>query len=148
MSTVDPQSAFACTVMGEICVRQVRRRILDKPNAQTHIPSHQLPIGHFLTLFIPSASDLEQCEPSWEKFQGFCYRHFTKRQSWEVAEQHCRLCGGHLISVMTPEEQDYINGKKPGTPPLKTTRASAKMTAKIREKKCVHHQMCGENDPF
>ncbi|CAK6974999.1 LOW QUALITY PROTEIN: brevican core protein [Scomber scombrus] len=56
-------------------------------------------------------TDLEVCEPGWEKFQGFCYRHFAKRQSWESAEQHCRMCGGHLISVMTPEEQDYINDK-------------------------------------
>ncbi|XP_026172382.1 brevican core protein isoform X2 [Mastacembelus armatus] len=56
-------------------------------------------------------TDLEECEPGWEKFQGFCYRHFTKRQSWEAAEQHCRLCGGHLVSVVTPEEQDYINDK-------------------------------------
>uniref|UniRef100_A0A4W5QFE5 Brevican n=1 Tax=Hucho hucho TaxID=62062 RepID=A0A4W5QFE5_9TELE len=56
-------------------------------------------------------TDLEVCEPGWEKFMGFCYRHFTKRQGWEGAEQHCRMCGGHLISVMTPEEQDYINDK-------------------------------------
>nr|XP_046254885.1 brevican core protein isoform X2 [Scatophagus argus] len=56
-------------------------------------------------------TDLEACEPGWEKFQGFCYRHFSKRQSWEAAEQHCRMCGGHLLSVMTPEEQDYINDK-------------------------------------
>lgn len=58
-----------------------------------------------------SASDMEECEPGWEKFQGFCYHHFSRRQSWEAAEQHCRLCGGHLLSVMTPEEQDYVNGK-------------------------------------
>ncbi|KAM9353601.1 LOW QUALITY PROTEIN: brevican core protein [Symphorus nematophorus] len=56
-------------------------------------------------------TDLDACEPGWEKFQGFCYRHFSKRQSWEAAEQHCRMCGGHLLSVMTPEEQDYINDK-------------------------------------
>ncbi|XP_032367309.1 brevican core protein isoform X1 [Etheostoma spectabile] len=55
--------------------------------------------------------DLEVCEPGWEKFQSFCYHHFSKRQSWEAAEQHCRLCGGHLLSVMTPEEQDYINDR-------------------------------------
>ncbi|KAG7221170.1 hypothetical protein INR49_017489 [Caranx melampygus] len=61
--------------------------------------------------FKKKIADLELCEPGWEKFQGFCYRHFTKRQSWEAAEQHCRMCGGHLISVMTPEEQDYINSK-------------------------------------
>uniref|UniRef100_A0AAY4DQ97 Brevican core protein n=1 Tax=Denticeps clupeoides TaxID=299321 RepID=A0AAY4DQ97_9TELE len=55
--------------------------------------------------------DLEHCEPGWEKFQGSCYRHFTKRQSWEVAEKHCRMCGGHLVSLMTPEEQEFINDK-------------------------------------
>ncbi|XP_074540337.1 brevican core protein [Halichoeres trimaculatus] len=56
-------------------------------------------------------SDVEVCEPGWEKFQGFCYQHFSIRQSWEAAEQHCRMCGGHLLSVMTPEEQDYINDR-------------------------------------
>ncbi|XP_072535621.1 brevican core protein isoform X2 [Salminus brasiliensis] len=56
-------------------------------------------------------TDLEQCEPGWEKFQGNCYKHFSKRQSWEVAEQHCRMCGGHLVSVMSPEEQHFINDK-------------------------------------
>ncbi|XP_062321457.1 brevican core protein [Osmerus eperlanus] len=56
-------------------------------------------------------TDLESCEPGWEKFMGFCYRHFDKQQGWEVAEQHCRMCGGHLVSIMTPEEQDYINDK-------------------------------------
>ncbi|KAB5586878.1 hypothetical protein PHYPO_G00006500 [Pangasianodon hypophthalmus] len=55
--------------------------------------------------------DLEQCEPGWEKFQGNCYKHFAKRQSWEVAEQHCRMSGGHLVSVMSPEEQYFINHK-------------------------------------
>uniref|UniRef100_A0A8C7X5B5 Brevican n=1 Tax=Oryzias sinensis TaxID=183150 RepID=A0A8C7X5B5_9TELE len=54
-------------------------------------------------------SDLERCEPGWQKFQGFCYRHFSLRQSWEVAEQHCRKLGAHLVSITTPEEQDYLN---------------------------------------
>ncbi|CAL9706142.1 unnamed protein product [Knipowitschia caucasica] len=56
-------------------------------------------------------SDLGQCEPSWDKFHGSCFRHFSSRQSWDVAEQHCRMCGGHLVSVLTPEEQTYINDK-------------------------------------
>ncbi|XP_056157825.1 brevican core protein-like [Lampris incognitus] len=54
-------------------------------------------------------TDLEECEPGWDKFQGFCYRHFSQRLSWEVAEQHCRMVGAHLVSIMTPEEQSYIN---------------------------------------
>lgn len=54
-------------------------------------------------------TDLERCEPGWDKFHGFCYRHFSQRLSWEVAEQHCRMMGAHLVSIMTPEEQSYIN---------------------------------------
>ncbi|KAM9340232.1 brevican core protein-like [Symphorus nematophorus] len=54
-------------------------------------------------------TDVEQCEPGWDKFHGFCYRHFGQRLSWEVAEQHCRMLGAHLVSIMTPEEQNYIN---------------------------------------
>ncbi|XP_077599969.1 brevican core protein-like [Stigmatopora nigra] len=53
--------------------------------------------------------DLETCEPGWDKFHGFCYRHFGQRLSWEVAEKHCRVQGAHLASIMTPEEQAYIN---------------------------------------
>ncbi|XP_040909682.1 brevican core protein-like [Toxotes jaculatrix] len=71
--------------------------------------------GQIKCLCLPSyggdlcQSDLEQCEPGWDKFHGFCYRHFSQRLSWEVAEQHCRMLGAHLVSIMTPEEQSYIN---------------------------------------
>uniref|UniRef100_A0A4W5QS84 Brevican n=1 Tax=Hucho hucho TaxID=62062 RepID=A0A4W5QS84_9TELE len=54
-------------------------------------------------------TDLEQCGVGWQKFHGNCYKHFNQRLSWEVAEQHCRMVGGHLVSIMTPEEQDFIN---------------------------------------
>ncbi|XP_076844581.1 brevican core protein [Brachyhypopomus gauderio] len=56
-------------------------------------------------------TDLEECEPGWEKFQGNCYKHFSKRQSWEAAEQYCRMSAAHLVSVMSPEEQQFINDK-------------------------------------
>ncbi|PWA15045.1 hypothetical protein CCH79_00008711, partial [Gambusia affinis] len=71
--------------------------------------------GHIKCLCLPTyggrfcQSDLERCEPGWDKFHGFCYRHFSQRQTWEVAERHCRTQGAHLVSIMTPEEQDYIN---------------------------------------
>ncbi|TNN63761.1 Brevican core protein [Liparis tanakae] len=71
--------------------------------------------GQIQCLCLPSyggdlcQTDLERCEPGWDKFHGFCYRHFGQRLSWEVAEQHCRMLGAHLVSVITPEEQSYIN---------------------------------------
>ncbi|NXP53802.1 PGCB protein, partial [Heliornis fulica] len=52
---------------------------------------------------------LERCSPGWDSFQGACYKHFSTRRSWEEAETQCRHYGGHLATILTPEEQDFIN---------------------------------------
>ncbi|XP_055553259.1 brevican core protein isoform X1 [Falco cherrug] len=52
---------------------------------------------------------LEKCSPGWDSFQGACYKHFSTRRSWEDAEGQCRHYGGHLATILTPEEQDFIN---------------------------------------
>ncbi|XP_059726896.1 brevican core protein [Haemorhous mexicanus] len=52
---------------------------------------------------------LRRCSPGWDSFQGACYRHFSTRRSWEDAESQCRHHGGHLATILTPEEQDFIN---------------------------------------
>ncbi|KAL9823221.1 brevican core protein [Geothlypis trichas] len=52
---------------------------------------------------------LRSCSPGWDSFQGSCYRHFPTRRSWEDAESQCRHHGGHLATILTPEEQDFIN---------------------------------------
>ncbi|XP_064032011.1 brevican core protein [Pogoniulus pusillus] len=57
---------------------------------------------------------LRQCSAGWDSFQGACYRHFSTRRSWEDAETQCRHHGGHLATILTPEEQDFINGRCPG----------------------------------
>uniref|UniRef100_A0A803XLN8 Brevican n=1 Tax=Meleagris gallopavo TaxID=9103 RepID=A0A803XLN8_MELGA len=54
-------------------------------------------------------SALKRCSPSWDSFQGACYKHFSTRRSWEDAESQCRHFGGHLATILTPEEQDFIN---------------------------------------
>ncbi|XP_021232307.1 brevican core protein isoform X2 [Numida meleagris] len=53
---------------------------------------------------------LKRCSPSWDSFQGACYKHFSTRRSWEDAESQCRHFGGHLATILTPEEQNFING--------------------------------------
>ncbi|KAG7242717.1 hypothetical protein INR49_020092 [Caranx melampygus] len=53
--------------------------------------------------------DEQQCEDGWTKFQGNCYLHFSERETWLDAESRCRDLNAHLVSIITPEEQDFVN---------------------------------------
>ncbi|KAL1007543.1 hypothetical protein UPYG_G00088150 [Umbra pygmaea] len=56
-----------------------------------------------------SVDDEQQCEEGWTKFQGNCYLHFPERETWLDAEQRCRDLNAHLVSIITPEEQHFVN---------------------------------------
>ncbi|NXN24199.1 PGCA protein, partial [Nycticryphes semicollaris] len=72
-------------------------------------------IDSFKCLCLPSYGgdlceiDLENCEEGWTKFQGHCYRHFEDRETWTDAESRCRQHQAHLSSIITPEEQEFVN---------------------------------------
>uniref|UniRef100_A0A2I3HGI2 Aggrecan core protein n=1 Tax=Nomascus leucogenys TaxID=61853 RepID=A0A2I3HGI2_NOMLE len=51
----------------------------------------------------------EVCEEGWNKYQGHCYRHFPDRETWVDAERRCREQQSHLSSIVTPEEQEFVN---------------------------------------
>nr|XP_057934342.1 aggrecan core protein-like isoform X2 [Doryrhamphus excisus] len=53
--------------------------------------------------------DEQPCDEGWIKFQGNCYLHFTDRETWLDAEQRCRDLNAHLVSIITPEEQHFVN---------------------------------------
>eukprot|EP00076_Gallus_gallus_P025051 XP_015147465.1 aggrecan core protein isoform X2 [Gallus gallus] len=57
----------------------------------------------------PTTEDLANCEEGWIKFQGHCYRHFEERETWMDAESRCREHQAHLSSIITPEEQEFVN---------------------------------------
>uniref|UniRef100_A0A3B4WLT8 C-type lectin domain-containing protein n=1 Tax=Seriola lalandi dorsalis TaxID=1841481 RepID=A0A3B4WLT8_SERLL len=52
----------------------------------------------------------EGCEHTWRKFHGHCYRYFSRRHTWEDAEKDCREHSGHLASIHSSAEQNFIRG--------------------------------------
>ncbi|XP_069072624.1 neurocan core protein isoform X3 [Pleurodeles waltl] len=72
-------------------------------------------VNSFLCLCLPSyegltcEKDTEGCEHNWHKFQGHCYHYFPQRRTWEHAEKDCRHRFGHLASIHSSAEQDYLN---------------------------------------
>ncbi|XP_071489139.1 echinoidin-like [Diadema antillarum] len=48
------------------------------------------------------------CPQYWTGFHGSCYRLFLAKKNWQEAENHCVRLGGHLTSVTSEAENDFL----------------------------------------
>ena len=52
--------------------------------------------------------DIATCESGWKMFGNNCYQVSTDRNSFDGAEASCRSNGGHLTSIHSQEELNFI----------------------------------------
>jgi len=71
------------------------------------ICQYQHPDDQSTTAGYSTTTNIE-CLPRWSRFEGHCYGYFFAHVNWILAGQYCKNYGGHLASVHSPEENQFL----------------------------------------
>ncbi|VDK20347.1 unnamed protein product [Anisakis simplex] len=52
---------------------------------------------------------LQLAKQGWSLYKGHWYRLFYEKLQWPDAEQYCIEYGGHLVSILSEEENQYVD---------------------------------------
>jgi hypothetical protein len=58
----------------------------------------------------PKVTTSVACPDYWEEFNGHCYLFIEESMNWNDSESACVSEGGHLASIHSEEEQDFVYG--------------------------------------
>ncbi|XP_053408178.1 uncharacterized protein LOC123560994 isoform X2 [Mercenaria mercenaria] len=85
--------------------------------ATTPTTSLQLTTRSITSTSLSQTTEKGKCKLGWEKEYASsetCYKFVTKRASWTEAQAACLEEGGNLISIVSDQEQSYIEGRLQG----------------------------------
>merc|ERR1712106_510029 len=57
-----------------------------------------------------TTTTLQGCPSGWTEFGSNCYKLYYNQLNWEEAENYCKGQGGHLASVHSAEENNFLFG--------------------------------------
>ena len=60
------------------------------------------------TAVVYEGKNITGCPAGWSFFESNCYKVFTKTLSGEDAENYCQVEGGHLASIHSEGENDFV----------------------------------------
>jgi len=60
------------------------------------------------TTSLPPSTTTTKCPAGWSKFGTNCYLFSSATPTWSAAENECIRQGGHLASIHSKAEQDFV----------------------------------------
>jgi len=62
---------------------------------------------------VPVGQHYMECPDEWEVFEGYCYLVVMNKVNWTEAEKDCTSKGGHLASIHSAAENNFVSNLAP-----------------------------------